>query len=106
MQRWLVWPIWLVIGGFEQATMILGKVITNVVATEKHPALTGHALFWIQPITADGRSNGEGFIALDSVDAGPGDLVIVCNEGGGCRQVLNKELSPVNYVITGVVDRI
>ncbi len=86
--------------------MILGKVVDNIVATQKHPALHGHQLFWVQPITAAGAKNGDAFIALNSVDAGPGDTVLVCNEGTGCRQIFDAGVFPVNHVIAGFVDQI
>lgn len=86
--------------------MILGKVVEPVVATEKHSALRGHKLLWVQPVRDDQTKNGEAFLALDSVDAGPGDLVIVCNEGTGCRQIFDAGVFPVNHVIAGVVDGI
>lgn len=87
--------------------MILAQVVDNIVATEKHAALHGQQLFWVQPITAEGGKNGDPFIALNSVDAGPGDVVVVCNEGTGCRQIFDFTGSfPVNHVIAGFVDRI
>jgi microcompartment protein CcmK/EutM len=86
--------------------MILGRVTETIVATEKHYALKGHQLFWVQPVTDAGQNNGEPFIALNSVDAGPGDLVLVCNEGTGCRQIFDAGIFPVNHVIAGYVDRI
>ena len=86
--------------------MILGRVTENIVSTDKHPALAGHHLFWVQPVTAEGGRNGEAFIALNSADAGVGDLVIVCNEGTGCRQIFDAGVFPVNHVIAGVVDSV
>lgn len=86
--------------------MILGRVVENLVSTYKHPALHGHHLFWVRPVTAEGGPNGDAFIALNSVDAGVGDLVIVCNEGTGCRQVFDAGVFPVNHVIAGVVDTV
>lgn len=86
--------------------MILGRVVEAIVATQKHAALKGHSLFWVQPLKADGSANGDAFLALDSVDAGPGDLVLVCNEGTGCRQIFDAGIFPVNHVIAGYVDAV
>jgi microcompartment protein CcmK/EutM len=86
--------------------MILAKVLTQIVSTEKHPSLKGHHLYWVQPVKAEGGPNGDPFIALNSVDAGPGDTVIVCNEGTGCRQIFDAGIFPVNHVIAGFVDQI
>ena len=86
--------------------MILAKVVDNIVATAKHASLSGHHLFWVQPITADGKPSGDAFIALDSVQSGPGDTVLVCNEGTGCRQIFDAGVFPVNHVIAGFVDEV
>ncbi|MEW6056663.1 MAG: EutN/CcmL family microcompartment protein [Bdellovibrionota bacterium] len=86
--------------------MILARVVESLVASQKHPALQGHALFYVQPILANGTASGEAFVALNSVDAGPGDVVLVCNEGTGCRQIFDAGIFPVNHVIAGFVDQI
>ena len=86
--------------------MILAKVVEPIVSTQKHATLHAQQLFWVQPIDANGHAMGDAFIALNSVDAGAGDCVIVCNEGTGCRQISNIDgIFPVNHVIAGYVDR-
>lgn len=85
--------------------MILAQVVDSIVSTDKHPALKGHVLLWVRPIRADGSEGGDPFIALDNVSAGPGDTVLVCNEGTGCRQLFDiKHPFPVNHVIAAFVD--
>lgn len=87
--------------------MILGRVLDTIVSTAKHETLSGHHLFWVQPLTAEGDKAGDAFIALNSVDAGPGDMVIVCTEGTGCRQIFDTTVAfPVNHVIAGFVDHL
>lgn len=91
--------------------MILGKVVEQIVASDKHATLKGHHLFWVQPVTitngAEVSTNGDAFIALNSVGAGPGDTVLVCNEGTGCRQIFDiAGPFPVNHVIAGFVDSV
>ncbi len=86
--------------------MILAKVLESIVCTQKHDALKGHHLFLVQPLNASQNPEGETFIALNSVDAGPGDTVLVCNEGTGCRQIFDAQIFPVNHVIAGFVDQL
>jgi microcompartment protein CcmK/EutM len=86
--------------------MILGKVLDNVVSTEKNSSLDSKKIFVIQPIDEKGQKSGSVFLALDSVQAGTGDTVIVCREGNGCRQILADDGAPVNAVIAGIVDAV
>lgn len=84
--------------------MILGRVTGTVVATKKHPRLEGNRLLIVQPVNLERQLTGSAFLALDVVDAGEGDLVLVNREGGGARIVLNDAQIPVQAVIVAVVD--
>lgn len=86
--------------------MILARVLGPVIATIKHEALRGRALFVVQPLDQDQNPKGKTFMALDSVKARIGDVVLINREGNSCRQILKNELAPVNAVITGIVDAI
>lgn len=87
--------------------MILCRVLGNAVATVKHPAYEGKSVMVVQPLAQDGRSPlGAGFLAVDSVQAGPGDLVVVAREGNAARQVLGRDTDPFHAVILGIVDAI
>jgi ethanolamine utilization protein EutN len=79
--------------------MFLARVTGEVVATIKHGALAGQKLLLAQPL-AGGRAT----IAVDSVQAGPGDLVLVADEGNSAAQVLHRPRGPIRTVIVGVVD--
>lgn len=87
--------------------MRLCRVIGNVVATEKHPAFHGRKLMVVQPMDARGDDRGKSFLAVDTVQAGPGDRVIVLSEGSGVRQILKmgKEV-PIRSLIVGIVDAV
>ncbi|HLB58647.1 MAG TPA: EutN/CcmL family microcompartment protein [Bdellovibrionota bacterium] len=82
--------------------MIIARVIGPVVATEKHPSLHAQRLLLVEPKNERGLS----LIAVDTVKAGPGDLVLVCREGNGSRQVLQDKGAPVNATIIGIIDSI
>ena len=79
--------------------MILGRVTGNVYCSLKHPALTGCRLLRVRP-----ENGGPELIAVDIVHAGPGDLVLVQNEGNAARQVTGREDIPTRQVVVGVVD--
>lgn len=86
--------------------MILGDVIGEMVATVKHGSLEGRRLLVIRPLTPEGAPDGETLIALDAVDAGPGDRVLVNQEGRSAEGILGLEKIPVRSVVVGVVDEV
>jgi ethanolamine utilization protein EutN len=82
------------------------KVLGPVVATVKHPKLHAQKLLIVEPVDAHGDKVGDAFIAMDSVQAGEGDLVLVMQEGSGARQILNDSAAPVRSMIIGIVDQV
>ena len=87
--------------------MLICRVVGDVVSTIKNQHLKGHKLLLVQPVDLDGQTpKGETIIALDKVDAGPQDLVLVNREGGGARLLLGDPKIPVQAVIVGVIDNI
>ena len=87
--------------------MILGKVIANVVSTEKHPHYTGYKLLMVQPIDAHKKPSGKPVLVVDTLQAGEGDLVLVVEEGGSVRKVLNNENAvTIRSAVCGIVDTI
>ena len=84
--------------------MFLGRVVGEVVATVKHPHLAAQKLVLVRPEGAPGRPQPATVIALDTVSAGPGDRVLVVDEGNAAAQVLGRPRGPARTVIVGVVD--
>jgi ethanolamine utilization protein EutN len=84
--------------------MRLCRVIGTVVATAHHPAYDGRKVMLVRQEGWKGEAQGAGFIAVDSVQAGPGDRVLVLTEGNGVRQILGKDAGPIRSVIVGIVD--
>lgn len=83
------------------------RVVGPMWATAKHPAYAGHTLFVVQPLDDAGKDVGASFVALDRVQAGVGDKVIVLTEGTGARQILKQgDIVPIRSVIVGIVDRV
>jgi len=86
--------------------MKLCRVLGNVVASEHHPAYDGHKLLLVKPESPQGDAAGKTYLAVDSVQAGPGDRVIVLTEGSGVGQVLKSGRGPIRSVIVGIVDEV
>lgn len=87
--------------------MILARVLGNVVATQKNARYTGVRILLVQPITPDGSPRGAAMIALDAVDAGEGDIVIVVQEGWGASTAATGEPgAAIDSAVIGVVDEI
>ena len=84
--------------------MRLAKVLGTVVATIKHPSYEGQRIMLCQPLSMSGQPKGPQVIALDRVDSGPGDTVLILSEGNGVRQLMNQGKPPVRSLIVGVVD--
>jgi len=86
--------------------MYIGKVIGSVVATIKIDHLKNHKLLLVDQLNIDGEETGDYDIAVDVVQAGPGDTVLVIDEGTGARQILGIDPGAIRAVIVGVVDEI
>lgn len=85
--------------------MILARVLGNVVSTQKNARYLGARIMLVQPITADGAPRGASMLALDSVDAGEGDIVIVVQEGWSASTASTGEAgAAIDSAIIGVVD--
>ena len=83
------------------------RVLGNVVATEKHPVYHGLKLMVVPPLDDEGNDAGESFLAVDRVQAGPGDQVIVMREGNGVRQLMQMgKQVPIRSLIVGIVDSV
>lgn len=86
--------------------MILARVTGTVTSSDKDPELAEYKLLVVQPLAIDGRDEGDEMIAVDRVDAGIGDKVLVSREGTGARLVTGRERVPLQNLVIGVVDRI
>ena len=86
--------------------MFLGRVIGEVVATVKHPALAGRKILVVDMMGPDRKPLGESVLAVDSVDAGVGDFVLVVDEGSSAAVVTGLPDPPIRTVIVGVVDAV
>jgi ethanolamine utilization protein EutN len=87
--------------------MILAKVLGNVVATQKNARYDDARIMLCEHITLEGEPTGHTVIALDSVDAGVGDTVLIVQEGwGASTSATGKPGAAIDSAIVGVVDYI
>ena len=86
--------------------MYIGRVIGSVVSTIKIDHLQGHKLLLVDQLDLEGNETGDYDIAVDMAQSGPGDTVLVIDEGNGARQVLNIDPGAVRAVIVGIVDEV
>lgn len=85
--------------------MKVGHVAGTVVSTVNIPLLDGHRLFLCDIQDVDGRADGY-TIAIDVVDAGVGDTVLILDEGNSARQILGREWGAIRAVVVGIVDEL
>ncbi|MDD4004944.1 MAG: EutN/CcmL family microcompartment protein [Elusimicrobiaceae bacterium] len=88
--------------------MFIAKVEGNVWATRKHDTLAGYKLLLVRAVDPRaGAAVGPAQLALDTgVGAGPGDTVLVLDEGGSARVMTGDARMPVRTVVCGVVDSV
>ncbi|MDA1272727.1 MAG: EutN/CcmL family microcompartment protein [Verrucomicrobia bacterium] len=91
--------------------MFLARVEGSVVATKKDPALSGRKLLLLRPQLVDDkdpsrfRPGSNTIVAVDSVGAGIGEMVLFC-QGSSARLAPNLKDAPVDAVIVGIVDSV
>lgn len=86
--------------------MMIGHVIGEVVATEKHKSHKGRKALLVQPVNLDGTPRGEAVVALDAVDAGRGDRVLLIMEGFSAMTSVGRPDSPIDMAVIGFIDHI
>ena len=83
--------------------MRIALVIGSTVSTIKDEALRGRKLLIVQPADTQGNAAGEPFVAVDTVSAGTGDLVLVTQYSSARYTDFTQQL-PIDAVIVGVID--
>ena len=85
--------------------MLIAKVIGTTVATIKNEKLEGRKLLILRETDATGEPTGKPYVAVDTVDAGIGDLVLTAHGSSGRQTDITKD-SPVDAVIMAVIDHL
>jgi ethanolamine utilization protein EutN len=87
--------------------MILARVVGNIVATQKNKRYENARVMLCQQITPEGEETKNTLLALDAVDAGVGDTVLIVQEGWSASTVATGEAgAAIDSAIVGVVDTI
>ncbi|MDR9451200.1 MAG: EutN/CcmL family microcompartment protein [Acidimicrobiia bacterium] len=84
--------------------MKIGRVIGTVVSTINSPVFDNRKLLICDWLGTDGRPSGGYTIAVDAVDAGAGEVVLIIDEGNGARQIVRQDPAPIRAVVVGIVD--
>jgi microcompartment protein CcmK/EutM len=85
--------------------MILAKIVGTVIATRKDERLVGSKLLIAQPIDPYGNAHGHHLVAIDTVDAGFGETVLIVS-GSSARMAADLKNRPVDAAVVGIVDAI
>ena len=83
--------------------MYIAEVIAPVVCTVKHEFFHGRKLLLVRERQPDGSLAAKPVIALDGVQAGVGDVVLVAKNGGAVDDVVLQKECPANVVIVGII---
>ena len=85
--------------------MLLAKVVGTVVATRKDERLVSNKLLVVRPVDPTGKAEGSSLVAVDTVDAGVGEMVLIVS-GSSARMATGMKDNPVDAVIVGIVDEV
>jgi ethanolamine utilization protein EutN len=88
------------------SSMLIGRIIGDVVATQKAPSHEGRKILVVQPLNLDGTDRGDAMLALDAVDAGIGERVLLTTEGFSAMTAVGRPNSPIDAAVIGVIDSV
>jgi microcompartment protein CcmK/EutM len=87
--------------------VLLAKVKGNIVSTQKDQYLHGQKLMLIRTVDLEGNFIGKkDIVAIDLLDSGIGDTVLVTQEGSAVQQILGHKNAPVHTIIVAIVDKL
>jgi len=86
--------------------MHLARVIGKIISTVKNPAYEDRKLLLVQKLHLDGKPMGVATVAVDYVDAGEGDIVLLGAAPGLASTVFNIPDAPIRELVMGVIDRV
>ncbi len=86
--------------------MIIGRVAGQIFMTINHQAYDARTLLIVDRLSPEGEPSGGYLIAVDTAGAGPGQTVLVNDEGGGAQQVLDCPGAPIRSVVVGIIDEV
>ena len=84
--------------------MKIGRVAGTVVSTINSEVFDHRRLLLCDVLSPDGEPTGDYIIAVDVVDAGAGEQVLILDEGNSARQIVEVDPAPIRAVVVGIVD--
>jgi len=85
--------------------VLLAKIVGTVVATRKDPRLVSNKLLVARPIDPRGKAEGSYLVAVDTVDAGVGETVLIVS-GSSARMASGMKDCPIDAAVVGIIDTI
>jgi microcompartment protein CcmK/EutM len=85
--------------------MLLARIVGTVVATRKDPRLVSNKLLLARPVDPQGKAEGNYLVAVDTVDAGIGETVLVVS-GSSARMAAGMKDCPVDAAVVGIIDHV
>jgi ethanolamine utilization protein EutN len=86
--------------------MLIARVVGDITATCKHPSHEGRKILLVQPLDLDGTDRGNPVVALDSVNAGAGDRVLLVQDGFAAFTAVGHKLAPIDAAVIGIIDHV
>lgn len=85
--------------------MQTARVVGTATSTVRHASMQGWKLLIVQPMKVD-HSTPDGFplVAVDAVNAGPGELVLITSDGKSTAELMKYARTPVRWTVVGIVD--
>jgi ethanolamine utilization protein EutN len=86
--------------------MLIAQVVGDLTATQKHAAHEGLKLLLVQPLNLDGSPRGNPYVAVDSVNAGIGNKVLLATDGYAAFTSVGQMMTPIDAAVIGIIDDI
>jgi ethanolamine utilization protein EutN len=86
--------------------MLIAEVVGDLSATQKHASHEGLKLLLVQPLNLDGSPRGNPYVAVDSVNAGIGNTVLLTTDGFAAFTSVGQSMTPIDAAVIGVIDSI
>ena len=83
--------------------MIFAVVVGTIVATQRSDSIRGAKYLLVERCTERGEPRGDYHVALDALDAGTGEMVLIA-QGSSARQTEISHQRPIDAIVTGIVD--
>lgn len=86
--------------------MYLARVVGEAIASHRHKNLGARKLLIVRRLGLDDAELTGDIVALDVIGVGPGETVLVVQDGSAVRTLFNKPDIPAQAVVVGVIDRV